>query len=209
MDIRFKFVGLRTCVLQRFCVPKTDDLIIASNVILIAKFFRVGQQNQKAVMHQYLKEVATETVTFVKDTGEDVYSHNELWSRICTTLTPFERKAAGHVFRLSTGVPVYYTLGDADDGKYFGEYLFRLCISRGVPFDYMKISWPSLSKLLLPMSVSVFFNHNLNQVSGADARKRLLRVTLAFLEQMDFGKFSNTPSARGLVGFFKSHAVKI
>ena len=160
-------------------------------------------------MHQYLKEVATETVTFVKDTGEDVYSHNELWSRICTTLTPFERKAAGHVFRLSTGVPVYYTLGDADDGKYFGEYLFRLCISRGVPFDYMKISWPSLSKLLLPMSVSVFFNHNLNQVSGADARKRLLRVTLAFLEQMDFGKFSNTPSARGLVGFFKSHAVKI
>jgi hypothetical protein len=207
-DIRFKFVGLRTCVLQRFCIPKTDDLIIASNVIYIAKFFRVGQRNQKAVMHNYLKEVATESVTFQKDLGEDVYSHQEMWSRICATLSPFEQKAAGHVFRMSTGVPIYYTLGDANDGKCYGEYIFRLAISHNIPFDYMKISWGS-SKLLLPMSVSVFFNHNLNQVSSLEARNRLLRVTLAFLEQMDSVGFSKIPSAKGLVGFFKDHAVKI
>jgi hypothetical protein len=207
-DIRFRFVGLRTCVIQHFYVPKTDDLIIASNVIYIAKFFRVAPANQKLVMHNYLKDVAIESVTFQKDLGEDVYSHQEMWSRVCTTLTPFEQKAAGHVFSLSTGVPVYYTLGDADDGKYYGEYFFRLTINHGMPFDYMKISWGS-SKLLLPMSVSVFFNHNLNQVSNLEARKRLLRVTLAFLEQMDSVKFSTTLSAKELAGFFKDHAVKI
>src|SRR5208282_5810644 len=83
-DIRFRFIGLRTCVIQRFYVPQTDDLIIASNVIYIAKFFRVGPKNQKIMMHNYLKDVASESVTFQKDPGEDVYSHQEMWSRICT-----------------------------------------------------------------------------------------------------------------------------
>ena len=160
------------------------------------------------MMHNYLKDVAIELVTFQKDVGEDVYSHQEMWSRICTTLSPFEQKAASHVFRLSTGIPIYYTLGDADDGKCYGEYIFRLSINRGIPFDYMKISWGS-SKLLLPMSVSVFFNHNLNQMSNLENRKRLLRVTLAFLEQIDSVAFSKIPNARKLVGFFKDNAVKI
>jgi hypothetical protein len=208
-DVRFKFVGLQTGVLQRFLVPKTDDLVIASNVIYIAKFFRVGQANQRALMQQYLRAVASEAVTFQKDPGADVYSHEQVWALISGTLTPLEQKAAVHAFyRTGTGAPVYYTLGGVGDGKHYGEYVLRLVITRGVPSDYMKISY-RFSKLLLPLSVSVFFNHNLNQVNDPKNKKRLLRVTLAFLEQLASQGFPETPRASGLLGFFKEQGVAL
>src|ERR1043166_9513376 len=146
MSTRFRFVGLRTCVIQEFYTPKTDDLIIASNVIYIAKYFRVGHASAKAIMLNYLKEVATESVRFERDASTEVYSHNDCWYRIVQSLTPFVQRAANHVFSSLTGAPVYYALGNADYGKVYGEYHFRLAIIAGVPSDFMKISWGS-SKL--------------------------------------------------------------
>jgi hypothetical protein len=173
-SVRFKFAGLRTCVLEQWHVPRTDDRAIAQFLGFTVRFFGIAHQKQIVLMAEYLRDVTTGRFRFEKDTSENVYSHAHIWIRIHDeTLSPLHLKASRVVFPCLG--PFYYTAGDTDDTPLHTEYLLKTWFKRGIPYSYFRLG--RYSPVLLPLSLSVFAHHTILQLKDEDSPKKLENAT--------------------------------
>lgn len=166
-SVRFKFVPLEVGVLQHWHLPKSDDLVIASHLCYVAHYFCIGESRHRELMLDHLAYALNGTRPFERDSDGVHFSHKAIWQQIFDALSLMERQAATQVFSASMSDPVYYRPGDVTEGRVFTEYLFDVKFPRGKPIYYLTLG--AFDKLLLPLSVSMFANHNLLQVTPASA----------------------------------------
>ena len=197
---------METGVLQHWHIPKTDDLVIASHLCYVAHYFCIGNECHKSLMLSYLTDIFTGEIQFQRDPDGIHYSHKTIWECVFSTLSTMEQHATSQVFSATMREPVYYKPGDVTEGRVFTEYAFDVKFQNSLPIYYFTLG--KFDKLLLPLSVSMFANHNLLQVSSASVQ-RLAEATLHLTNAIQTQGISTLASKRVLQSIFSTCRLRV
>lgn len=186
------FVKIQTKHKEQFL---DDDLLIASYILFLSRYFYICDERQINVVREFLFEIVKESPEFLK-TAE------KLHQIIFGTLNSKERDAVvklSYIWgRIGPGFPPMTYSEDKEQKHSFAKYsflVFERAGSRGLSSVFRMSAGPDI--ILLPFTVGILYDYVVNKMHHEDNKNKLDRSIIDLLEAY------NSVDCRSLEGLYR------
>lgn len=150
-----------------------DDLLIASYLLFLARYFYICDERQPNLVREYLLRA-------IKEKGDANELGGKLYEAIFQTLDKTEKEAVVSLFKGFSLPPTMYTEKE-DPGHSFAKYSFLVFESHGQLNSTFHMSFgPDI--VLLPLTVGVLYAYVVNKLRGYNKKEELDKLVIELLE---------------------------